>query len=338
MVVRLGQRGLTRLQQHRIKLVTKTEQLYVAVMTKNLFSCVLAVVCCLVISSPGRAQGNVRKDKFAFASPSGNVLQCTCSVGGDGALHANNRQINREETWWLWTVGDPKNHQVALQNYNNSYFFWRISSFNGNHRARMIHDLTGEATWTIISGEGYGLPAGYVAFRAYDGSYLKAWQGGGHANAPGETGEVFVDHDGPTKDIQRVGWWHMGQVQGDPPPGKDIFDGGFAALKWIGNAIAYPFLNGNTTPENHVTSAPEIACTALPPPVVTGTAQYLHAYCEDAKPSAYLGPYYSQNEPYVTRRVLCDIDDFHKKQPLPSCVVLNCSIGGPKTPGCANVP
>ncbi len=191
------------------------------------------------------AQGNVQKQKIALSSRNGQFLQCTCSTGGDGTTHANNQHINKEEAWWLWTVGNPNSHQVALGNYRNGYYLWRHPGGANNHRVRVIHDIGPASTWTMVSGADYGLPADHIALRAVDGAYLKARDGGGHANAEGENGEVYVDMGGPTKDPNWVGWWRMGEVNFDPTDGPNTFtsigDGMYVGIKWVGNAIAYAF-------------------------------------------------------------------------------------------------
>lgn len=283
------------------------------------------------------AQGNVQKALIALSSANNDKLQCTCSVGGDGVMHANNQQVNQEESWWLWTVGDSSSHQVALQNYRNGYYMWRHPGGSSNHRVRMIHDIGAESTWTMIMGKDYGLPGNYVAFKAYDASYLKAWNGGGNSDAPGEGGEVYVDIGPPSSDPNWAGWWRMGQIGWTPTPGHDVWntigDGTNAILGKIYDALKFIF-DGPTPAQNIPPPPPRFSCSSPPAVIRSTTDRWVHAFCRGVTPTDYPGPYYPSNDPFAAQRVQCDIDLHHKTQPSHNVVSVTCDAAARGTSDC----
>ena len=195
----------------------------------------------------------------------------------------------------------------------------------------------------MIAGSNYGLAPDIVAFRAYDGSYLRANKGGD--NAAGERGEVYVDMASPTPDRNWSGWWRIGEVLNDPPPGSDIWTALGDGVRWgvlaVRDGIGFWFnkdpamTDGGTT--GGTTASSPLSCSNLPPVTPSDTAHVVHAYCEGVIPSDFSGTFYPENDSYQSLRIDCDIEAHHRLRPTHAVIHQACDVGGSNGPGCESV-
>jgi hypothetical protein len=280
---------------------------------------------------------NVEVGKVALASTDNKFLQAHADIGDTGELHASNPKINQEETWFMYRVGDANNHQVALANYRNHYYIQRHSGGATNHRAEATaHDIGGESTWTMISGKDYGLAADIVAFRAYDGSFLKAYNEG--RNADGERGEVYVDMSGPLRDGAWNGWWRMGEVTWDPQPGRSFWTVMGDGINWfayrLDDVLSWAFGGAGASTSGTGKPGSTESCSNLPPVPAATTTRWVHAYCLGVVPTDYPGKFYPENDLKKNTRVECDMIEHHKTEPTHYMENQACNEGFHEGAGC----